>query len=166
MDSEVLIQGGQGEGTQFSFILEFLKADLEEHSLPWEIGERTEDLFFLGKKALIVDDNPLNRLIAQKYLNQLGFCTQVTSEGISALQKLHESEFDLLILDIILPGLDGKILLGIIRPRFPKLKIILSSGDSLYRQNLSLHQSSKVTFLEKPYEKKDLERILRIEFAD
>lgn len=56
---------------------------------------------------LIVDDNPEIREILHILLNGEGFHTKEAKDGTSALEELHTQDFDLIILDIMMPGLNG-----------------------------------------------------------
>ena len=56
---------------------------------------------------LIVDDNPKNLQILGNYLRKEGFKVEFALDGKSALDWIERSEFDLILLDIMMPGMDG-----------------------------------------------------------
>jgi signal transduction histidine kinase len=56
---------------------------------------------------LIVDDNPTNLAVITDYLDELGFETMVASDGESALQRTAHSLPDLILLDVMMPGMNG-----------------------------------------------------------
>jgi class 3 adenylate cyclase len=58
-------------------------------------------------RLLLVDDNRVNRLLLARQLGQLGHRVEVAENGHEALRMLREHPFDLLVLDIEMPGLDG-----------------------------------------------------------
>ncbi|MEL6819529.1 MAG: response regulator [Pseudomonadota bacterium] len=58
-------------------------------------------------RVLIVDDNSVMRMKMRKAVNALGHDTEVAKDGIAALEILQEQEFDAVLLDIVMPGLDG-----------------------------------------------------------
>ena len=58
-------------------------------------------------QILVVDDNPEIREILQILLSAEGFSFQQASDGISALQWVQTQDFDLIILDVMMPGPDG-----------------------------------------------------------
>ena len=58
-------------------------------------------------KILIVEDESKTAKFLKKGLGEAGFVVDVASDGLDALHLAQESEFDLVILDIMLPGLDG-----------------------------------------------------------
>mgnify|MGYP006291368403 CR=1 FL=1 len=61
----------------------------------------------LAGRALLVDDEEVNRLLAQRMLERLGLQTRVAREGSEALELLEEEAFDLVLMDCYMPGLDG-----------------------------------------------------------
>lgn len=60
-----------------------------------------------SRRALVVDDIPANRIIAQTMLEQLGWLVQTASDGREALDSLAGTHFDLVLLDISMPGMSG-----------------------------------------------------------
>ena len=60
-----------------------------------------------GVKILVVDDEPSIREVVSLYLEQMGFNATVVSDGQSALNLLQSDPPDLVILDVMLPGVDG-----------------------------------------------------------
>ena len=75
------------------------------------------------KKILIVEDDPFLIDIYTTKLKDSGFSVEVAKEGESALRKLTEEKFDLLLLDIVLPQIDGwEILEKVKSQKFGKFK--------------------------------------------
>src|SRR3989339_2207744 len=58
-------------------------------------------------KVLVVDDNPANVALVERILTKEGFATQPALSGEAALLLLQKSLYDLILLDINMPGLDG-----------------------------------------------------------
>ena len=69
------------------------------------------------KKILIVDDDIGLVMTMSTRLNQAGYITTTTTDGVEALDALKEEKFDLIILDILMPNLDGSSFLAILRSR-------------------------------------------------
>ena len=61
-----------------------------------------------GKRMLVVDDNAINRRVARTFLEQQGYEVDEAVNGIQALEKLEESPFNLVLMDIHMPELDGQ----------------------------------------------------------
>lgn len=61
----------------------------------------------MAKRILLIDDNHLTREINSSVLEQAGYKTVAAGDGSQGLKKLQDEKIDLIILDLIMPGLDG-----------------------------------------------------------
>lgn len=61
----------------------------------------------MAKKILVVDDDRLVLIAIQELLSSLGFSVVTSSCGFDALEKIAQEKFDLVILDVIMPEMDG-----------------------------------------------------------
>ena len=66
---------------------------------------------------LVVDDNELNRDMLARRLARRGYTVAVAADGQQALQMLEARQFDLILLDIMMPGISGLDVLKILRER-------------------------------------------------
>ena len=84
----------------------------------------------MSKSILLVEDDPFLIDIYSTKLKESGFSVEVASDGESALRKVKEKEPDLVILDIVLPQLDGWEILRQIKsdPKLKNIKIIILSN--------------------------------------
>lgn len=60
-----------------------------------------------NKRILIVDDNDSNRKVAMLMLARLGYKYDAVSSGIEAIQAVGLGQYDLVLMDIVMPGMDG-----------------------------------------------------------
>jgi CheY-like chemotaxis protein len=81
-------------------------------------------------RVLIVDDDPFARMIVAKKIEQLGAVVVRAPDGVEALDALKTNSFDLAIVDLEMPRLDGYELLGCIRglPQLKHLPVIVLTG--------------------------------------
>ncbi len=107
---------------------------------------------FTGE-ALVVDDEPMVLEFAAKALTALGFKTTEARDGMEAVNIFTQSpnRFDLVLLDLTMPRMDGREALRAFRLLRPDLPVILSSGysDQEFIQNLAAEPG--LAFLQKPY---------------
>ena len=68
-----------------------------------------------GKRILVVEDNEINQKIAREILKRMGMLPFVAASGEEALQMLEEAQYDLILMDIQMPGMDGYQTTGQIR---------------------------------------------------
>jgi signal transduction histidine kinase/ActR/RegA family two-component response regulator len=97
-----------GMGSTFYFVQSFEKSiktveqQQHEDNLP-----KQEDKPFTGVAILLVEDNPINVLVAQKFLERWGAHTDVAQNGIEALEKLDTTKHRLILMDLHMPLMDG-----------------------------------------------------------
>jgi GAF domain-containing protein/DNA-binding response OmpR family regulator len=120
---------GLGKGSTFHFTLQVETAKLPKSKSRDFIGEQSE---LAGKRILVVDDNATNRRILELQTGKWG--TQTTSaDGAGMALKLLKGtqQFDLAILDMHMPQMDGIALAKAIKKTHPKLPLILFSSLGL-----------------------------------
>lgn len=84
----------------------------------------------MQKHILLVEDDESIREMVEKYLQMEGFSIATASNGEEAVQKCLDTSFDLMILDIMMPKLDGLEVLKIIREKSALPILIMSAKDS------------------------------------
>ena len=57
--------------------------------------------------VLVVDDNALNRTLLSTSLEEEGYAVRTANNGVQALEKLHADPFDVVLLDLLMPVMDG-----------------------------------------------------------
>lgn len=84
----------------------------------------------MNKSILIVDDDPQMRLALKHILLREGYDVTEAGDGDAALKAIARAAFDLVIMDLIMPGKEGIETIMELRKTRPKLKIIAMSGGS------------------------------------
>jgi len=87
------------------------------------------------RRLLVVDDIPENRNLLSRYLGARGFQTAQADCGVTALKMIKQQQFDAVLLDIVMPGIDGIDVLKSIREIYAQrdLPVIMVSGQSASR---------------------------------
>ena len=130
MGGTMWVEGaGPGHGTTFHFTISFQRADLPKGTRR-DFGGAQPAL--QGKRILVVDDNATNRRILALQAAKWGMAVQDTEAPEQALQILMRDTFDLAILDMHMPGMDGTTLAARIREAGHTLPLVLfsSAGSS------------------------------------
>jgi signal transduction histidine kinase/CheY-like chemotaxis protein len=83
-----------------------------------------------GGTVLVVEDNPEVLAVCVSMLEQLGYETYAVSGALAALDVIKSRNFDLVVSDIVMPGMDGAALANAIRVRRPELPVLLVTGFS------------------------------------
>jgi signal transduction histidine kinase/CheY-like chemotaxis protein len=113
--------GVAGEGSTFHVTLDAGVTEMTPTAL-------RRDASFSGKRALIVDDNETNRRLLSAILAAWGVETVLASGAEGALAALQGESFDIAVLDMLMPGMDGLGLAGQIHDREPALPLVLASS--------------------------------------
>lgn len=110
-----------------------------------------------NKKALIVDDEPSVRSVLSRYLGKRGFEVALAGEGRQALERMEKERADIIIIDLMMPGMNGFELYGIIRERWPETaeRTIFTSG-MVEREAARFAETEGRIILEKPFGKDSL----------
>lgn len=97
----------EGKGSNFYFTQTFKKGELlaEEQSARQEVPEYEKPL--TGITILLVEDNPINALVAQKYLERWGASIDFAVNGLEAIAKLDPQRHKLILMDLHMPQMDG-----------------------------------------------------------
>jgi GAF domain-containing protein/CheY-like chemotaxis protein len=132
---------GPGLGSTFSFSIRAAAAALPAGSKRDFIGQQPQ---LLGKRILVVDDNATNRRILALQTARWGMAVQDTEHPAQALAMLQKERFDLAVVDMHMPGMDGSTLAARIREAGHTLPLVLFSslgrreeGDSLFAATLA-----------------------------
>ena len=109
-------------------------------------------------KILVVDDDPVMRMTIQRLLEQGSHTVVSASDGQNAVSRFQNESFDLVILDIFMPGMDGLEAMRLMLKQKPDVPIIMTSGRPHTPNSISepdyLTMATKlgaVTALPKPF---------------
>jgi two-component system, response regulator, stage 0 sporulation protein F len=109
---------------------------------------------------LVVDDDPLVRATIVRAVAELGYQTGEAVDGEAALAAIESERPLLVILDYVMPGLDGAETARRIAELDPELPVIFSTGHAALRA-LRAAAGEEVSVLEKPFTLDELEQLLR-----
>ena len=104
---------------------------------------------------LIVDDDPNIAHLVQLYLEKAGFEVRVASRGDDALNEFRKLPPDLMILDVMLPGMDGTQVLRAVRRTSTIPVIMLTARDEIFDKVLGLELGAD-DYVTKPFDAKEL----------
>ncbi|MCS7280425.1 MAG: response regulator [Desulfobacterota bacterium] len=88
-------------------------------------------------KILVVDDEEHIRLLYREELEDEGFSVELAEDGLEAIEKIKKEPYDLVILDIRMPGMDGMKTLNEIKSINKDLPVILCSAYTEYKQDFA-----------------------------
>lgn len=114
---------------------------------------------------LVVDDDAEVRAAIGRALGELGYPVREAVSGVSALAALGQERPDLVILDYVMPDMDGAEVARAIRDMEPDLPVIFSTGHAALRALRSV-AGEDVAVLEKPFTLDELDALLSEQLAE
>lgn len=129
-----------------------------------ELKENTNNLETLTesnstkKRILIVDDNKLNIKVATRLLSDLPYEIDECYNGKECLEKLKSNSYDLILMDIMMPEMDGEATIKELRNSSDfKTPVIALTADAVAGANEKYMSEGFIDYLAKPFKKEDLE---------
>ena len=146
-------------GTIVKILLPLEQYDSAEQSP----GAENEKSFSGTETILVVDDEETMGRMAAKILSKKGYITHTAISGKQAVEVYEEKwrEIDLVILDIVMPEMDGTEVIGELKKINPKVKTIISSGYSINGQAADLLDRGAFAFIQKPFMADELYETVR-----
>ncbi|MEZ8310013.1 TMAO reductase system sensor histidine kinase/response regulator TorS [Vibrio splendidus] len=164
MNGDIGVHSEEGEGSQFWF------------SLPLEVGEKIETKATvieacIRAKVLLIEDNPVNCIVAEGFLNNLGHEVVIATTGQEARAIFSEQEFDIALVDINLPDCDGVELIQQLKDDAlqheneenvtRKVPPMIAVSAHVFNEEVESYLSSGFDgFLPKPLEKEALSQLI------
>ena len=107
-------------------------------------------------QILVVDDEPRMCSSLKELLEQNGFNCMTAIGGEKAIDALQQNRFDLLLLDLKMPGINGHQVMKHVKQHYPKTEVIIVSGETNFTDAALALQQGAHDFLRKPYAKEEL----------
>ena len=144
-----------GEGTRFVIYLPVHREDVSAAKTRKSDKAKQDELWGSGT-VLLVEDEPMVRSVAERALTRHGYTVITADNGEEALEVIAKGEeIDLLLSDVVMPGMDGPAMVAEARKQRPELKVLFMSGyaEEQLRHSLGVDNAH---FLPKPFSVQDL----------
>ncbi|WP_394241612.1 TMAO reductase system sensor histidine kinase/response regulator TorS [Vibrio astriarenae] len=155
MGSQIELVSEEGQGAQFTFVVSLPKASqqaLQQYQSYPSTSAESESYHIL-----LVEDNPVNQLVAQGFLEKLGHSYQMAKDSHQAQALLEASQFDLALFDINLPDGTGVELLEWAKEQELKTMPILAVSAHVFEEEVTEYLAAGFDgFVGKPIEKQKL----------
>lgn len=127
LGGEIKLTSAEGIGSTFSFDVDF---ELGQQTFV-EVKKQYDESVFAFKKVLVVEDNKINQMITKKMLENKEIACELIDNGEDAIEMIRNNGYDLVLMDVHLPGINGTIATERIREFNKKLPIIALTAISL-----------------------------------
>lgn len=156
MNSRLEVESKLGEGSTFSFILPNCITRVTTKAVQTKSNEEP----ILQGSLLIVEDNALNRTIAGKFIEKWGLTPQFAENGAEALERVQNENFDLILMDLQMPVMDGYEATRIIRETHPNLPIIALTASAMIDTIDRAQEAGMNDYISKPFQPEELKEKL------
>jgi PAS domain S-box-containing protein len=153
-NSEIAVDSEPGKGSVFSFIIEFNRSEQSNMQV-----ENKTHIQLLSGNILVVDDNEINRLLASKVLAKWGVKVDFAENGEIALEKVQMFQYDLILMDLHMPVMDGMEATKSIRKLgglYLRLPIIALTASLFSHELETITESGMDGYVIKPFVPNDL----------
>jgi len=153
------VESKPGLGSCFSFSLDFI---LQEPEVERPKSDRCYSSLPDDYRVLLVDDDEMNRFFGKKLLSLLGIDAAVAESGEEVLFLLKTQPFDLVFMDVSMPGMDGYETTRRIRQdgSYSDLVIVALTAHAIAGERERCLAAGMNDYLSKPFDLEDIERIL------
>ncbi|WP_428329886.1 ATP-binding protein [Mucilaginibacter sp.] len=164
MGGKINIESREWEGSAFSFILKFKKGNIKQVDTSGKLDYKTSTALN-GVRLLLAEDNPVNVLVVKRYLQQWGVECDVAENGEMALQMFPSKKYDMVLMDLQMPVMDGyeaskkiRLMPGNEQAMIPIVAITASLVGDIWE---SIVESGMNDYLCKPFKPSELHDIIK-----
>lgn len=152
-NSKVILKSEAGKGAEFNFDLSFeiaanQNADEPLPLLPVFSAYKDQ---LKGLQVLLVEDNLINLMVAQKQLEFFGILADGAQDGQEALRLINTKNYHVAMLDLHMPGVDGYALAEIIRSKHPDIHPVIFTADIMIEVKQKFSKIHVYDILNKPF---------------
>lgn len=161
MHGEIGVESRPGRGSRFWFRVPFPppSAPPKPAATAWADMPPTPPL-----RVLLAEDNPVNQLVASRLLQKLGHAVTAASNGVQAVEACRQSEWDLVLMDCQMPGLDGyaatRQIRSLERGNGRHTRIVALTAHAMAEDHERCMEAGMDDYITKPLDAADLQRVL------
>jgi signal transduction histidine kinase/ActR/RegA family two-component response regulator len=152
-NSEIHLESKEEQGSVFSFEIEFEKgaAGIADNGIETiKDGSTFEEAE--GRRILIVDDNRINQVVTQRILEQKSFICEICDNGLDAIEKVRNNYFDLVLMDVNMPGITGLEATVKIREFNKDIPVVALTALEIDEIREDIYKSGMNDIIIKPYD--------------
>ncbi|MCG2611184.1 ATP-binding protein [Flavobacterium sp. SM15] len=149
LGGKIQLQSEVNHGCRFYFDLAF---KISKNRIEKKTGPAYEDSWLENKKILLVEDNKINQMITQKMLERKKMSCYIIENGEEAVEHVRENTYDLILMDVHLPGINGTTATELIRKFNQETPIVALTAISLDENREMLLSFGMNEVITKPFD--------------
>ncbi|MET0244980.1 MAG: response regulator, partial [Flavitalea sp.] len=160
--SSISMQSEPGKGSAFYFEMEFEKYFVDEEHVGTDLSDKVVEVIngLKGLKVLLAEDNPINVMLASEFLRQWEVECDVTGTGQGAVEAVMAKDYDVVLMDIQMPEMDGYEATEAIRAmngqKYQTLPIIALTASASIEDKGNVLSAGMNDFVTKPFMPEEL----------
>lgn len=154
MGSEIRVDSIEGKGSEFYFVMEFYKAGKITQKEVFKAMNPIEDAGQVS--VLLCEDNELNQNLAGRIIHNYGFQLDIANNGHEGVELLQHKKYDIVLMDIQMPVMDGYQATRKIRESGNTIPIIAITAHSLIGEQKKCLDCGMDDYISKPFKPADL----------
>ena len=149
MGGKIYLESEEGKGSKFTFEipLERAKGESKEYSLVYDVEDIKR---FEGKKILLAEDNKTNQFLIDGLLEDSGIILEIANNGQEALEMFEKNEYDLILMDLQMPIMNGYDATIAIRKIDASMPIIALTANAMVEDIKKTQAAGMNSHLSKP----------------
>jgi CheY-like chemotaxis protein len=156
MGGELKVESDQGKGSNFFFTLEL---KIAKNQKAYVNEEKLKELINLaGLRILLAEDNPINMIVAKRFLQKWNVEVDEAVNGLKAVELFNKQSYDLLLIDLEMPEMDGAQAVAEIRRINTQIPIVAFTAAVYEDMHNDLLHKGFTDFIPKPFRPEDLHR--------
>lgn len=158
-NTKIHVFSREGIGSRFYFTQTFPVSETQEQKAE-QTFEEANDLD--GKDILLVEDNAVNVMVAKKFLSKWSINVDVAENGREALEKVLTTHYDLILMDLQMPVMDGYAATKKLREHGVKVPIIALTASVMLDVGDKVYSTGMNDFITKPFNPRDLYKKIKL----
>lgn len=152
MNGSIVVESTKNVGTKISIVLKLNKGIMKEINYNKQV-DNLSNLSLENKKVLLVEDNEFNRIVAQNSLKYFKCIVVEAINGVDALEKIKKDNFDVILMDVQMPIMDGIEATTIIREDLKINTPIIALTANAFKTEIEKFKSVGINdYLTKPFD--------------
>ncbi|MBC5838269.1 response regulator [Flavobacterium muglaense] len=151
----IVVRSEIGTGSEFSFDIQYKNAAVDNVNSSKEAKKNRDFSFLKDKKILLAEDNKINQLLTRKVFERWDKQIEIAENGLIAFEKIKENDYDIILMDIQMPEMDGNEVTEQVRKlsgHKSKVPIIALTAHATTDEERRCITSGMDDYLSKPYD--------------
>jgi PAS domain S-box-containing protein len=160
MGGTIDVSSQEGLGSVFELILPYRQSDIPAQEKQGDIASSVLNEKMVGV-VLVAEDTPELQLLERRILEKMGLTVVTANDGQEAVDQARSQVFDLILMDMQMPKIDGIAATKILRAECNKTPIVALTANVMQKHQDAFNEAGCDEFLGKPIDKKELRKVLK-----